>query len=152
MTTFPAIVAVPLRAASVLAWMSSRTVPLPDPLAGIAIAIHGALLAAVHVQSAAVEMLTICEPPAAGAGSVSGATTALQPLSCETVNVCPATVIVPLRAAPGFDAAENWTEPGPLPLAPAVTLIHPAFATAVHAHDRLVLTVNEAAAPAAGTV
>jgi len=125
---------------------------LPEPLAGIAIEIHGALLTAVHAQSAAVEILTGCEAPAAGAAIVSGATTALHPLSCETVNVCPAAVIVPLRAAPEFWAAENCTVPGPLPLAPDVTLIHPAFATAVHAHERLVFTVNDAAPPAAGTV
>jgi hypothetical protein len=39
--------------------MSSRTVAFPEPLLGIATAIHGALLAAVHAQSAAVEMLTV---------------------------------------------------------------------------------------------
>lgn len=126
--------------------------PLPEPLAGIAIAIHGALLAAVHAQSAAVEMLTVCEPPAAGTGIVSGVTTALQPLSCETVNVWPPAVIVPLRAEPEFAVAVNWTVPGPLPLAPDVTLIHPALTTAVHVHPRLVLTANDAAPPPAGTV
>jgi hypothetical protein len=132
--------------------MSTRTVPLPEPLAGIAIAIHGALLAAVHAQSAAVEMLTGCEPPAAGTGIVSGATTALHPLPCDTVNVWPPAVIVPLRAAPEFGDAVNCTVPGPLPVAPDVTLIHPAFATAVHAHEGLVLTANEVAPPSAGTV
>ena len=124
--------------------------PFPEPLVGIATAIHGALLAAVHAQSAAVEMLTVCGPPAAGAVSVSGATVALQPLSCETVNVWPAAVIVPLRAPPEFGAAANCTDPGPFPLAPDVTLIHPAFATAVHAHDAFVLTLNDAPPPAAG--
>lgn len=132
--------------------MSSRTVPLPEPLVGIAIATHVTLLAAVHVQSAVVEILTDWEPPADGTAIVSGVTTALQPLSCDTVNVWSATVIVPLRAAPEFGAAANCTVPGPLPLAPDVTLIHPAFATAVHAHARLVLTVKDAAPPLAGIV
>lgn len=124
--------------------------PLPEPLVGIATAIHGALLAALHAQSAVVEMLTVCGPPAAGAVSVSGATVALQPLSCETVNVWPAAVIVPLRLAPEFGAAANCTDPGPFPLAPDVTLIHPALATAVHAHDAFVFTLNDAPPPAAG--
>ena len=92
--------------------------PLPEPLAGMGIVIQGTLLVAVHVQSAAVVMLTGCAAPAAGAVIVSGATTALQPLSCDTVNVWPATVIVPLRAAPEFAATANCTVPGPLPLAP----------------------------------
>jgi hypothetical protein len=64
-----------------------RTDALPEPLVGMAIAIQGALLAAVHAQSGAVEMFTVCEPPVAGAGIVSGETTALQPLSCDTVKV-----------------------------------------------------------------
>jgi hypothetical protein len=64
-----------------------------------------------------------------------GDTTALQPPSCETVNVWPAAVIVPLRAAPEFADAVNCTVPDPVPLAPAVTLIHGSLATDVHAHD-----------------
>jgi hypothetical protein len=95
-------------------------------------------------------MFTIWEPPVADNGIVSGVTTAVQPLSCVTVNVWPVTLIVPLRAAPEFGAAANCTVPGPLPLDPAVTLIHAAFETAVHAHDKFVFTVNEPGLPPAG--
>src|SRR3954465_1973642 len=40
-TIFPATVAVPVRGASLLGWMSRRTVPFPEPLTGGAIVIHG---------------------------------------------------------------------------------------------------------------
>jgi len=87
--------------------MSSWTVAFPDRLPGPGIAIHAALLAAVHEQSAAVVTPTFCDPAAAGAPIVSGATTTVQPVSCVTVNVWPATVIVPLRDAPLLAAAAN---------------------------------------------
>jgi hypothetical protein len=60
-------------------------------------------------------------------------------------------VIVPVRAPPEFGAAANCTVPGPFPLAPAVTLIHAAFAAAVQTHDALVLTANDEDPPPAGT-
>jgi hypothetical protein len=86
-TLLPAIVAVPLRAGPSFDRMSSWTVPLPDRFWSPAITIQDALLTAVHEHSAAVVTLTFCEPPAAGAPSVSGATTGLHPVSCVTVNV-----------------------------------------------------------------
>ena len=39
--------------------------------------------------------------------------------ACVTVNACPATMIVPLRALPGFGATLNVTAPLPEPLPPA---------------------------------
>ena len=54
MTILAATVAVPLRTGPVFGWISSCTVPLPDPLAAFEIAIHDALLAPVHEQSGAV--------------------------------------------------------------------------------------------------
>ena len=50
------------------------------------------------------------------------------------MNVCPATVTVPLRAAPVFDATLIVVVPPPVPDAPAVTVTHDAFDEAVHAH------------------
>jgi len=41
---------------------------------------------------------------------------------------------VPLRAAPLFDATANATDPLPVPDAPLVTVIHGAFAVALHEH------------------
>jgi hypothetical protein len=151
-TILPATVAVPLRIGPVFGWTSSCAVPLPDPLAPFAIAIHGALLAAVHEQSGAIVTLTFWGPPDAGAGTVSGVTEALQPVSWLIVNVWPAVVITPLRAAPGFAPTVNWTVPDPLALAPDVMLIHPKFALAVHAQEPLAVTPNEPDPPAAGIV
>jgi hypothetical protein len=50
------------------------------------------------------------------------------------VNVWPATVKVPLRAAPVFAATENAVVPEPVPDAPEVITIHPAPDAAVQAH------------------
>jgi hypothetical protein len=51
-----------------------------------------------------------------------------------TVNVCPAIVAVPLRAAPVFAAADTVTLPLPVPLPPPATVSQGAFAVAVQAH------------------
>src|SRR5829696_1534114 len=145
------MVAVPLRAGPVFAWMSSCTMPLPDRLGAPGIAIHAALLTALHEHSAAVVTLTFCDPPAEGSPMVSGATTGLHPASWDSVKVCPAAVIVPLRAAPALAAAVNCTVPGPVPLAPEVIAIQGTFAVAVHAHVPLALTLNEPEPPPGGT-
>jgi hypothetical protein len=53
-----------------------------------------------------------------------------------TVTVCPATVNVPVRAAPVVLAATpKVTEPIPDPVAPAVTVIHDVVVLAVQAQD-----------------
>jgi hypothetical protein len=57
-----------------------------------------------------------------------------------TVNVSPAMVNVPLRAAPVFGAAVNRTEPSPLPLAPDVISSQGALVAAVHVQPALVDT------------
>jgi hypothetical protein len=133
--------------------MSRRTVALPVPLALFGgIEIHAAVLTAVHAHSAGVVMATFCDPPVAGTGMVSGATAALQPLSCVIVNVWPPTVIVPVRAVDAFVPAANCTVPGPLPLAPDVMLIHPALTVAVHPQDCAVFTAKDPVPPAAGMV
>jgi hypothetical protein len=150
-TFFPAIVAVPVRGGPVFAWISRWTVAFPEPLP-VPTVIQGSFRTAVHEQSGAVATLTFSGPPAAPAVTVSGDTTKLQPLSCVTLNVCPAAVIVPLRGAPAFRSAENWTFPDPVPLVPPVTLSHGAPAAAVHAHDALVFTAKDPVPPAEGTV
>jgi hypothetical protein len=54
---------------------------------------------------------------------------------CVTPNDWSPIVIVPLRAAPVFAAAEYPTVPLPVPLAPEVTLSHDGVVlAAVHAH------------------
>jgi len=57
-----------------------------------------------------------------------------------TVNVCPATVSVPLRALPVLAATLNPTEPFPVPLAPEVIASHEALLLAVHAQPLVVVT------------
>ena len=48
------------------------------------------------------------------------------------MNVRPAIVSVPVRAAPAFAATENDTAPSPVPAPPPVIVIHAAFDVAVH--------------------
>jgi hypothetical protein len=50
------------------------------------------------------------------------------------VNVCPAAVIVPLRAAPAFTATRYSIVPSPLPDWPDVMVSQSAFWVAAHAH------------------
>ena len=60
-----------------------------------------------------------------------------------TVNVCPATVSVPVRdAADVFAPTLYVTVPLPVPLAPAVTDSHPVFVVAVHVQPALPVTLT----------
>ena len=67
------------------------------------------------------------------------------------MNVWPATVSVPLRAAPLFAAAVNATVPLPLPEAPFVSMIQASFAVAVHAQPAPAVTPTLPLPPAAST-
>ena len=70
-----------------------------------------------------------------------------------TVKVWPAMVMVPVRAAPVFAATVKLTDPGPVPLAPAVIVIHDgALLTAVHAHVAPVVTAIAVPAPPASAI
>ena len=54
------------------------------------------------------------------------------------MNVCPATAIVPVRAAPPFAAALKLNDPLPVPDAPAVTVSQsPLFDVAAHVQGGL---------------
>jgi hypothetical protein len=62
-------------------------------------------------------------------------------------------VMVPVRAAPVFAATVKLTDPGPVPLAPAVIVIHDgALLTAVHAHVPPAVTVIAVPAPPAAAI
>jgi hypothetical protein len=69
-----------------------------------------------------------------------------------TVNVWPAMVIVPVRAAPVFAATVKLTDPGPVPAAPAVIVIHDALLTAVHAQVPPAVTAIAVPAPPAASI
>ncbi len=68
---------------------------------------------------------------------------------CVTVNACPPTVIVPLRAAPSLARTENSTVPAPLPPDPDVIVIHsaPLVTDAVQAQPVSVVTVMGLSVP-----
>jgi hypothetical protein len=71
--------------------------------------------------------------------------------ACETVNVWPAIVSVPVRtAAIVFGATVKLAVPPPEPVAP-VTVIHVALLTAVQVQPAVVVTVAEPLSPAAET-
>jgi hypothetical protein len=72
--------------------------------------------------------------------------------ACETVNVCPAIVSVPVRAAALFTATANATVPLPVPDAAPVSVSQGAFAVAVHAHVVAeAVTATEPAPPVSAT-
>lgn len=60
------------------------------------------------------------------------------------VQVSPATVSVPVRAAPLFAVKLTLTDPGPVRLAGLVKVIHSALEEAVHEQDALVETLMPA--------
>jgi hypothetical protein len=132
------------------------TDPLPVPDAPEVTVIHGAPLAAVHEQPAAVVTATVGVLALASTfwlvGAIEyehGATNA----ACVTVNVCVAIVSVPVRCAPVLAATLNATDPLPVPAAPEVTVSHDgALLTAVHAHDAAVVTFTVPAPAPDGTV
>jgi hypothetical protein len=72
--------------------------------------------------------------------------------ACETVNVRPAIVSVPVRASVlVLGATVKLAESLPEPVAPAVTVIHVALLTAVQVQPAVVVTVVDPLPPAAGT-
>lgn len=123
--------------------------------------IHDALLTADHEQPLLVETFTLPLSPCIGTLSVvreieyvheaggGGGGGGLLLAACITVNVRPAIVSVPVRAAPLFAATLKATEPLPAPIAPDVTVIHDALLAAVHWHVLADVTVAVPAPPAA---
>jgi hypothetical protein len=101
----PAMVIVPVRLPllSVLAAAVNLTVPVPSPLAPLVIVIQLALLAAVHLQPGSV--VTVTGPPVPPSFEkvwLVGEMVNVHAELWEIVTACPATVMVPLRAAAVF--------------------------------------------------
>src|SRR5204862_6716433 len=86
---------------------------------------------------------TFCEFPEGEQGQLTA--------SCCTVNVWPATVIVPLRAAPVLAAALNEIDPLPLPDAALVMLTQFALLVAVQEQPLPAVTVTVPVPPPADT-
>jgi hypothetical protein len=103
----PAMVSVAVLDALVeLAAAVKRTMPNPLPVAPSVIVTHGAPLDDVQLQVVAVLTVTVLVPPLAVIDRLVGVMLKEQvpAASCVTVNGWPATVSVPVRVAPGFDA------------------------------------------------
>jgi hypothetical protein len=136
------MVSVPVRAGPVFAAALKATLPLPVPDAPLVTVSQGAFAAAVHAQDA-VDAVTATDPvpPESPTLCVVGPMENVQggggAAACDTVNVCPAIVSVPLRAAPVFAAIAKATVPLPVPAAPLLTVSHATFAVAVHAQVAL---------------
>jgi hypothetical protein len=150
-TVWPAIVIVPDRDGPVVDAAVNVTVPDPLPLAPDAMAIHDALLVALHAHPDPAVTATLPLPPEAGIVCVSGDAANVQPWPCTTVTVCPPTAIVPVRVGPLVAATANATVPAPLPLAPAVIVIHGALLVAVQPHPAAALTLIVRVPPLAST-
>jgi hypothetical protein len=124
----PPTVSVPLRdEVNAFAPTLNDAVPLPEPLAPAVTVIHPALLTVVHAQPVAAETVVDPEPPAAPVVSADGEIVGEHGAPASlTVKVCPPMVSVPLRGVVDvFAVALKPTLPGPLPLAPDVTVSHP---------------------------
>jgi hypothetical protein len=100
----PAMVRVPVRAAPELAAAVKLTVPLPVRLLPPLNVSQLLLLDTVHVHPLAVVTVVLPLPPAAPKLREVDDRLKLHGPACETVTVWPATVSVPVRAAPVFAA------------------------------------------------
>ena len=150
-TVRPATVTIPVRADPVLAAKVRSMAPFPVPPAVPTITIHAALLAAVHAHDAAAPTSTRAPPPPAADAMFSGDTTNEQPVSCDTVNVCPAIVAVPERGPAVFSWIEIFTVPLPVPEAPELIPSQAAALDAVHPQPPGDVTLTFVVPAAAGT-
>jgi hypothetical protein len=135
---FPPALIVPVRAAPVFVETVNATVPLPVPDTPLEIEIHPAFDAAVHEQVAADALIANDpDPPDSDRLTSVGEIENVHgggAAACETVNVLPAAVMVPVRAPSGFAVTLKETVPFPAPDPPPVIVIHDAFDAAVQAH------------------
>ena len=173
-TVMSATVSVPLRAPPVFAAMLNDRVPLPLPLDAPLIDIHEALLAADQLHPA--PAVTETERDAAAAstlkssgvaekvhvgsvggtvggvvGGTVGGTVGAVLESWLMVTVRPAIVTDADRSPPLLAATVSVTAPGPLPVAPDVTVTHDSPALDVHAQPASVSTAILVVPPDAPT-
>ena len=111
--------------------------PVPDEPRSTAS--QSTLTVAVHAHVAAEAVtVTLPLPPSDEMDPVAGDIEKVHGggggAACDTVNVCPPIVIVPVRAAAVFTSTVKATAPLPMPEAPLVTVNHAAFALAVQLH------------------
>jgi hypothetical protein len=124
-------------------------VPEPVPLA-VTAEIHGVVVLAVHGHAPAdIVIAEVVVVPAAAIVALVAGKLAAHPFPWFTVNVCPPSVIVPLRASPGFAAKLNEALPEPVPLV-VTTVIHGVVVLAAHGHNAfdIVIAALDEPAPA----
>ena len=129
------------------------TVPLPVPLAPEVTAIHESLLDADHEHALLVDTETVPVPADDSTFWLFGEIEyEHDSAACETVNVSPATVRVPVREPPTFGSTRYPTLPFPVPDAPELIVIQEALLDAVHAHALVADTSTFPVSPTAGTL
>jgi hypothetical protein len=153
-TVWPATLMVPLRSGPAFAATLNATEPGPVPPAGGVTKIHGALLTAVqpHPLGAVTE---IGGPlPAADPTDAVVVLRVIEQLPAwETVTVWPATLMVPLRAAPPFAATLKVTTPEPLEVGGDTRVIQGAALVVAQLHPADAVTlIDKLLAPPAGAV
>jgi hypothetical protein len=122
-----------------LAAIVSVTLPLPVPLAPVAMVIQVAVEVLVHEHAVPAVTSIVIVPPAAETVSLVGAIVNVQgAAACDTVTAWPAIVTVPMRAAPAFAAAVIVACPDALP--PPATVSHGELLDVVHAHPSVAAT------------
>jgi len=132
--------------------MLMTTLPLPTPLAPLAIVSHEAFDVAVHEQFAVtlMDVVVASGPTLADVGAIEKLQVGAA--AWFTVKVCPAIVTVPLRGAgSGLAAAATVTAPLPVPLDPLAIVSHGALLAAIQLHEAAeavtVIVVLPASAP-----
>ena len=147
----PAIVSEPERAAeSPFSFTLNDTVPSPLPDAADVKLMNDPPLATLAVQAQPAWVMIVTVPssfllPFLSNEKLVGFTEYVQveaAASCETVNVAPAIVSVPVRAAPVLAATSKLTDPFPLPLTPDVTVSHGTLLPAVQVQPDVVATLT----------
>src|SRR5580692_2439492 len=113
--------------------------------------IQAAVVAAVQAHAAEVATLKVAVPPADENAVAVGVKMNEQPrLACATVNVWPATVMVPVRASPVLGSTANVTCPGPEPDRLELIWIQEAPAEGDQTQPALLFTVNDPVPPVEG--
>jgi hypothetical protein len=147
---WPAIVSVALRAAPPFAATLKVTDAGPLPLAPDMIVIQSTGLDAIHVHPSPAVTAIVPDPPTTSNDCDVGAIENVHPEACSTVNDCPATEIVPVRAGPELGATLNSTDPEPDLFAPAGIEIQLPVVVAFHPQPAEVVTAMLPVPPTAG--
>jgi hypothetical protein len=151
-TVWPATVSVPARDPPLFGSTANVVVPLPRPLDPPVIRIQPVEVDAVQSHASGAFTAMVLLPPGVSKLRVDGFTVythAAAPDSWLIVNVCPATVIVPLRDAPPLAATAYLTAPAPVSPAVPVTVTQGTLDVAVHVHPGPVVTATVPVPPPA---